>query len=319
MDTIQKLAPMLLPLPLLLLLLALPLVHAEEAPEPEPWKEYVGKGYTCSPTEFRGEVNNENGTAAGCSAAAQAMPDCAGVNYATWQTSDPTVCYTCRIAPGAAARLGEAASMTSLVGPLPPVPPACPKVFRRPAFVRHFNFSVVPKRCGHIDMEPLLPPELSDQEVSDYLQITLDALDAIDGGAIDYLRPGECGKVYDNHDCLWQSGTIRCEEQHQPDYSAAKFTRRNHPSSLPTPWVTAGNHGEQSLFAVECLGACNCTLRPPASGEAATSRTEAPPCSDSALTGFCKVCGQAFNDRLANSLVQLWCDPTDPACKLGLV
>ena len=28
---------------------------------PAPWTEYVGKGYTCSATEFRGEVNNENG------------------------------------------------------------------------------------------------------------------------------------------------------------------------------------------------------------------------------------------------------------------
>ena len=242
------------------------------------------------------------------------MPDCAGVNYATWQTSDPTVCYTCRIAPGAAAKLGEAASMTSLVGPLPPVPPACPKVFRRPAFVRHFNFSVVPKRCGHIDMEPLLPPELSDLEVSEYLQMTLDALG--DDG-VEWLHPGQCGQVYDNHDCLWQSGTIRCEEQHQPDYSAAKFTTRNNPSFIPTPWVTAGNGGRvESLFASQCLLVCKCTLRPPASGEAATatSRTEAPPCSDSALTGMCKVCGQAFNDRLANSLVKLWCDLADPNC-----
>ena len=312
-------APM---LPLPLLLLALPLEHAAKTPELG-WKAYAGKGYTCSGAEFRGEVPNENGTAAGCAAAAQAMPDCAGVNYATWRTSDPTVCYTCRIVPGAAgaaAKLGEAASMTSLVGPLPPVPPSCPKIFRRPAFVRHFNFSVVPKRCGHIDMEPLLPPELSDQDVSDYLEITLNAL-GLDG--IEYLRPGECGKVYDNHDCLWESGTIKCEVRPswQGDHSAVPFTKRNNPPSLPTPWVAAGNGGQvDHVFTWECLNVCKCTLHPAASGEAAT-RTEAPPCSDSVPVSvlpkyrqICKVCGQAFNDKLAKSLVQLWCDPTDPNC-----
>jgi hypothetical protein len=69
-------------------------------------------------SEFRGEVPNEKGTAAGCAAAAQAMPDCAGVSYATWQTSDPTVCYTCRIVPGnvPGSKLEEAATMTSLMG-----------------------------------------------------------------------------------------------------------------------------------------------------------------------------------------------------------
>eukprot|EP01051_Picozoa_sp_SAG22_P002135 SAG22_NODE_93_length_20834_cov_27.179503_13_plen_75_part_00 len=55
----------------------------------------------------------------------------------------------------------------------------------------------------------LLPPELSDQDVSGYLQITLSALD-LDGPKPDvYLSPGECRKVYDNHDCLWQpDGTM---------------------------------------------------------------------------------------------------------------
>jgi len=300
---------------------ALPPVHADETSEPV-WKEYVGMGYTCSGTEFRGEVPNEDGTAAGCVAAAQAMPDCAGVNYATWRTSDPSVCYTCRIAgnvPGS--KLVEAASMTSLVGPLPPVPAACPKTFRRPAFVRHFNYSVVPSpslpegvvlRCGHIDMEPLLPLELSDQEVSDYLQITLDAL-GLEGS--NFLRPGECGKVYDYHDCVWQSGTLRCACSGSAcyvDHSAEKFTKRNNPPKIPTPWVSGGNGTAANYFKYQCLAACKCTLQSAASGGPAS--TEAPPCVDSALTGLCKVCGQAFNDKLENSLVQLWCDPTDPNC-----
>jgi len=299
---------------MLLLLLLLPLalsVHAEGTPEPM-WKEYAGMGYTCSDVEFRGEVPNENGTAAGCAAAAHAMPDCAGVNYATWQTADPTVCYTCRILPGIGpgSKLGEAASMTSIVGPLPPVPRACPK-FRLPAFVRHFNFSVVPKRCGHINMEPLLPLELNNQDVADYLQITLVAIGE-DG--TEYLSPGECGKVYDEHDCIWQSGTLRCAMPTPPDHSAVPFTKRNNPPSLPTPWVAAGDGDRDGLpfFASECLLTCKCTLQPAASRGAA--HTEAPPCSDSALTGICKVCGQAFNDKLAKSLVQLWCDPTDPNC-----
>ena len=317
---------MLLLLPPLLLAL-LPLVHAEETPEPVVWKVHVGKGYTCSDAEFRGKVDT-NGTAADCAAAAQAMPACAGVNYATWPTSDPTVCYACRVAPGAAAKLGEAASMTSLVGPLPPVPPACPKMWRAQAFVRHFNFSVVPKRCGHIDMEPLLPPELSNQQVSDYLQITLDAL-GVEGPYFPgpsnkdgYLMPGPCGKVhwtYNNGGCGWRNGTIKCPPPsafNSPDYSAVKFTKRNNPPSLPTPWVTAGYGPGQvgTVFASECNAVCKCTLQPAASGDAATPLTEAPPCLDSALTGMCKLCGQKFNDNLAQSLVQLYCDPTDPNC-----
>ena len=94
---------MLLPLLPALLLALLPRVHADETPEPAVWTVHAGKGYTCSDAEWRGEVYNENGTAAGCIAAAQTgqgRADCAGVNYATWQNSDPTVCYTCRVAPG---------------------------------------------------------------------------------------------------------------------------------------------------------------------------------------------------------------------------
>jgi len=332
---------MLPPLPLLLLLPAVtlalpPPVHAEGTPEPG-WKEYVGKGYTCSGTEFRGEVSNENGTAAGCAAAAQAMPDCAGVNYATWRTEDPSVCYTCRIVPGntpgAAAKLVEAASMTSLVGSLPPVPPACPKTFREPAFVRHFNFSVVPKRCGHIDMEPLLPPEWSSQDVSDYLQITLDAM-GVSGMVPEYLSDCgqnrfscECGKSYADHRCTWLSGRLKCGPgggMPVNDSRAARFTKRNDPPTLPTPWVTAGHGGEDprpcpickvdTLFAEECLSNCKCALHPAASGDAATPLAGAPPCLDSALKGMCKVCGQKFNDNLAQSVVQLFCDPNDPNC-----
>ena len=283
-------------MPLPLLLLALPLEHAAKTPELG-WKAYAGKGYTCSGAEFRGEVPNENGTAAGCAAAAQAMPDCAGVNYATWRTSDPTVCYTCRIVPGAAgaaAKLGEAASMTSLVGPLPPVPPSCPKIFRRPAFVRHFNFSVVPKRCGHIDMEPLLPPEWSSQDVSDYLQITLDAM-GVSGMTPEYLSDCgqnrfscECGKSYADHRCTWLSGRLKCGPgggMPVNDSRAARFTKRNDPPTLPTPWVTAGHGGEDprpcptckvdTLFAEECLSNCKCALHPPAPGDAATPLTGA--------------------------------------------
>jgi hypothetical protein len=199
------------------------------------------------------------------------------------------------------------------MGPLPPVPPACPKVFRLPAFVRHFNFSVVPKRCGHIDMEPLLPLELSNQDVSNYLQITLDALGPVTLGGTGYLSPGECGKVYDNHDRLWQSGTIRCEERHSPGHSAQNVTKRDNPPSLPTPWVNPGGGEVNHVIAYECLATCKCTLQPTAFGGAA--RTEAPPCLDSTLTGICKVCGQAFHDKMAKSLVQLWCDPTDQNCQ----
>jgi len=193
-----------------------------------------------------------------------------------------------------------------------------PKKFRHPAFVRHLNLSVVPPRCGHIDMEPLLPPNLSDDEVSYYLQVTLDA---IGDDGIEWVLPGECGKVYDGP---WGP----------PSDSAAKFKKRNNPASVPTPWVTAGNGGRVvPVFAWECKNMCNCTLypAPPDSGGAATSRrTEARPCyavypnpnpnpkpnpDPTSLTGMCEVgCGQAFNDKLANSMVQLWCDPNDPNC-----
>jgi len=278
------------------------------------WKEYAGMGFSYSELEFRGEVPNESGTAAGCIAAAQAMPACAGVNYATWRTSKPTVCYTSRMVPGKVpgSKLVKAASMTSIVGPLPPVPRTCPKIFRSPAFVRHFNFSVVPHRCGHINMEPLLPPELSNEEVLLYTQITLDAL-GIEGSGL--LSGGECGKVYDDHECLWQNGTIRCEVDNGPDRSAVNFTKRNNPPTVPTPWVAAGSgpFPGARLFASECLYACKCVLHNPAASSLA-AHTGAPPCTDSTLTGFCKVCGQAFNDKLAGSLVQLFCDPTDPNC-----
>ena len=93
------------------------------------WEAYPGKGYTCSGAEYRGTVLNENGTAAGCSAAAQALNTrggChGGVNYATWPSSNPTACYVCRV-PGAAAKLEKKPGMTSFVGPLPPAPPPCP-------------------------------------------------------------------------------------------------------------------------------------------------------------------------------------------------
>ena len=163
--------------------------------------------------------------------------------------------------------------------PYPPsVPPCCriyspgegccPKGFRFPYFLHHLNLSVVPNRCGHIDIEPLLPPELSDEEVFYYFEVTLDILG--DNG-IEWVHPGECGKVY-----------------HGPcgdgsDGASVKFKKRNNPASVPTPWVTAGNGGQVlPAFASECTSACNCTLHPAAldSGGAATSRTEAPPCSD---------------------------------------
>ena len=105
------------------------------------------------------------------------------------------------------------------------------------------------------------------------------------------------------------------------------------------------------VFAWECTTECNCTLHPAASDSGTssssttttTSASTAPcvladghsrctpaPCSEvypnpnphpkpnrdpSSLTGMCEVaCGQAFNDKLANLTVQLYCDPNDPNC-----
>ena len=72
---------------------------------------------------------NENGTAAGCSAAAQALNThggCkGGVNYATWPSASPTNCYVCR-APAVAKHLAKKPGMISFVGSLPPAPPPCP-------------------------------------------------------------------------------------------------------------------------------------------------------------------------------------------------
>ena len=60
---------------------------------------------------------------------------------------------------------------------------------RRPVWLRHYNLSVVPPRCGDIDLEPLFPFWMVDTDIQDYADITIEEFEPY------VLERGECGKV----------------------------------------------------------------------------------------------------------------------------
>jgi uncharacterized surface protein with fasciclin (FAS1) repeats len=179
-----------------------------------------------------------------------------------------------------------------LKAPLPP---------RRPAFVRHFNLSVVPARCGDIDVEPLMPPFVSDDLVQDYAAISVDYYSDAQ------LEKGGCGKDY-------PSGGM-----------ASTFTKRANPPSLPAPWFSTGDSSRGASFPILCLAECQCILGNhtpavhPITNDCRDSLGKSiicPPCKDT-LTGRCIFCSPSFNHNLEGSLVSLWCDPSNSDCKNG--
>ena len=80
-------------------------------------------------------------------------------------------------------------------------PPSCPllcwqtylkdwnAVPRKPVWLRHYNLSVVPPRCGDINLEPLFPFWVCDEDIQDYASISIEEFEPY------VLERGECGKV----------------------------------------------------------------------------------------------------------------------------
>ena len=60
---------------------------------------------------------------------------------------------------------------------------------RKPQWLRHYNLSVVPSRCGDINLEPLMPFWLGDDYIRNYVAITIEEFSPY------VLERGECGKV----------------------------------------------------------------------------------------------------------------------------
>ena len=60
---------------------------------------------------------------------------------------------------------------------------------RKPVWLRHYNLSVVPPRCGDINLETLFPFWMSDDYIEDYASITIEEFEPY------VLERGECGKL----------------------------------------------------------------------------------------------------------------------------
>ena len=194
---------------------------------------------------------------------------------------------------------------------------------RKPQWLRHYNLSVVPPRCGDINLEPLMPFDMSDIFIEDYAGVTIEAFSPY------VLEKGECGMVGPN-------GNPR----------ALSYTKRSNPASLGTPWLGPGggssagpgdpgyNQSGGSLQAL-CLTECGCSTsgKPYMCTDADTCIPGTAPgytypaCTDENCGGHaapdgthhqqgrCVVCSPSFNDR--EFTVRLWCDPADPACERG--
>jgi hypothetical protein len=178
---------------------------------------------------------------------------------------------------------------------------------RKPLWLRHYNLSVVPPRCGDINIEPLFPFDTDDRFIFDYAQCTIEEFSSY------VLEEGECGKA-------GPDGNPR----------ALSYTKRSNPASLGTPWLGPGGGedggpgdpgypGTGGSFQTLCVEECSCstsghTIQDPG----ACPLGGCPPCTDENCgQGRCLVCSPSFNKNLAsnNTLVRLWCDPADPACK----
>ena len=190
------------------------------------------------------------------------------------------------------------------------VPPPVP---RTPVWLRHYNLSVVPPRCGDINIEPLFPADIDNSFIANYASVAIEEFSPF------VLENGECGKVgpYGNPRAL-------------------AYTKRGNPASARTPWLGPGGGASQGpgdpghpgppggggTFLELCADLCACST----SGHHTTPPTGrcpaegCPACTDESCVGRCVVCSPSFNNRLASNstLVRLWCDPTEsPACKNG--
>ena len=88
---------------------------------------------------------------------------------------------------------------------------------RTPLWLRHYNLSVVPPRCGDINIEPLFPFDADNSFTYDYGQVTIEEFSSF------VLEHGECGKVGPH-------GNPR----------ALSYTKRSNPASTGTPWLGPG-------------------------------------------------------------------------------
>jgi hypothetical protein len=88
---------------------------------------------------------------------------------------------------------------------------------RKPVWLRHYNLSVVPPRCGDINIEPLFPYDVNNDFIIYY------ATRAIEDFSSFVLENGECGKVGPH-------GNPR----------ALSYTKRSNPASAGTPWLGPG-------------------------------------------------------------------------------
>ena len=180
---------------------------------------------------------------------------------------------------------------------------------RTPVWLRHYNLSVVPPRCGDVNIEPLLPFDVDNQFIANY------AKNAIASFSSFVLERGECGKV-------GPFGNPR----------ALSYTKRSNPASTSTPWLGPGggagggpgDPGEPgsagTSFEGLCLEECMCsTTGHPVDDQSDCRPGPCPACTDTNCVGRCVVCSPSFNKKLASNstLVRLWCDPADPACKNG--
>lgn len=110
---------------------------------------------------------------------------------------------------------------------------------------------------------------------------------------------------------------------------ALSYTKRSNPASLATSWLgpgggqgggpgIPGDIGNQGSLQHLCLEECECsTSGKPDSGEYCGLNGPCPVCTDTNCVGGCEVCSPSFNNKLTSNktLVRLWCDPADPACK----
>ena len=159
-------------------------------------------------------------------------------------------------------------------------------------FVRHLNTSVVPERCGDVNVAIVLPQDLTQAQVQAYAQATVDLFQCDDPA-----KPSGCAYL--------ELSTCASYKRFRPDLRRTNFTKPGNPAVLPTPWLTPAAPG----FEAACLKLCGCTpFVSPVHRQ----------CAGYEERGTCEVCDADFNKKLEGSLVNLWCDPRDLACAQGL-
>merc|ERR1740117_2811410 len=124
---------------------------------------------------------------------------------------------------------------------------------RTPTWLRHYNGSVAPARCGDINIEPLFPVGISDETIKRY------ASNSVEDYSAYVLELGECGKTYAGHN---PEGLLN------HSWPVINMTKRNNPPSLAAPWFTRGSKtggglpgipGTSGTFQELCLSECGCS------------------------------------------------------------